>query len=271
MRSSVILLLLLFGIGSTAADSDTDRHEAPKAYRYRPIPTGKKIGPFDPRQHDSHSQLAHRSKEMKAEPRIVGGVAAGENTYQFFTRVDTSGYPYCGGSLVASDVVLTAGHCYSDALSVVVNGYDLYSSDGLLQYPRDVDYSKTKRHPDFDATTYDNDALLLKLTSPVTTPYISLNFDDENPQTGDDLTVMGLGNMQEDGAPANTLQAVTVQAVDHDYCEENYREVGLDRVKDDIMLCAGNTVEGGRDACQGDSGRFMNELCAIMIRARVVR
>jgi hypothetical protein len=58
---------------------------------------------------------------------------------------------------------------------------------------------------------------------------------------------MGLGNKLEDGTPATTLQAVTVQAVSHDLCEANYKQVGLDRVNDDVMLCAGNTVDGMKD------------------------
>lgn len=241
-----MLLFLVFGTGTAAANTDPVRSEAPKLLRRTiPEPTKKQIGPIEL---EPHSQSSHKPKDVKLEPRIVGGTSTGPNVYPFFTRVDTSGFPYCGGSLVAPDVVLTAGHCLTsdDALSVVVNGYDLYSSDGPLQFERDVDYSI--RHPDFNSATYDYDALLLKLSSPVTDiQLVSINFDDTNPQTGDDLTVMGLGNKEEDGVAASTLQAVTVQTVDHKTCEANYRNEGLDRVNDDIMLCAGNLVGGGRD------------------------
>lgn len=243
-RSSIVLLSLIFGTGSIDANNEPERSEAPKLLR-RIAPAPAKIGPIEL---DPHSQLAHKTKDMKIEPRIVGGTSTGPNVYPFFTRVDTSGFPYCGGSLVAPDIVLTAGHCWTsdDALSVVVNGYDLYSSEGPLQFDRDVNYSI--RHPDFNSATYDNDALLLKLSSPVPDiQFVSLNFDDTTPQSGDDLIVMGLGNKEEDGGAASKLQAVTVQAVDHDTCEANYRDAGLDRVNDAIMLCAGNLVDGGRD------------------------
>ena len=242
MRALLVVLMLLYESTASASDNELERSAEPK--RYRDIP--KKISPLE----HPHSHVAHRPKNIKAEPRIVGGSDTGPNAYPFFVRVDTSGYPYCGGSLVAPDVVLTAGHCFTsdDELSVVVNGYDLYSSGTDLnsdQYARNVNYSI--RHPDFNAVTYDNDALLLKLNSPVDTETILLNFNDENPQAGDDLIVMGLGNKMEDGSPASTLQAVTVQAISHELYEANYKQVGLDRVNDDVMLCAGNTVVGMKD------------------------
>jgi secreted trypsin-like serine protease len=240
-RSSIVLISLVFGTGREALGSELERLIAPKLLRGGV--TSK------PEEMDADLYSQHMHKGIKIEPRIVGGSNVDPNVYPFFTRIDTSGFPYCGGSLVAPDVVLTAGHCYTsdDALSVVVNGTELYYSNGPFRYKRDVDYSV--RHPGFNPTTYENDAMLLKLSSPVSdVQYISINFDNENPQVGDDLTVMGLGNKQEDGAPADTLQAVTVQAIAHDICKAAYTAAGLrDRVDEEIMLCAGNFREGGRD------------------------
>lgn len=265
MRAPLVLLLLLFGIDFADAEKEPERSEAPKAYRN--VPSAEsfpiKIGPLQVDIEHAHSQLQHSPKDVKAEPRIVGGVAAAPNQYQFFTRIDSNDNPYCGGSLVSSDVIMTAGHCFTDALSVVVNGYSLYSSDGTLQYQREI--VDTIRHPDFNPTTYENDVMLLKLSEPVDTEYISLNFNDENPQVGDDLIVMGLGNKEEDGAPASSLQAATVQVISHDICEENYREVGLDNVDDDIMLCAGNTVEGNKDVrC------LKSSICRVSVLVRIL-
>lgn len=92
---------------------------------------------------------------------------------------------------MAPDVVLTAGHCFANELSAVVNGYSLSGQVNEDQYPRQV--GSSLRHPDFDSTTYDNDVMLLKLTSPVfSVNYAPLNFYDANPQNEDVLTVLGL-------------------------------------------------------------------------------
>jgi hypothetical protein len=153
---------------------------------------------------------------------------------------------------VAPDVVLTAGHCFANELSVVVNGYSLSEQVNEDQYAREV--GSSLRHPDFDSTTFDNDVMLLKLTSSVVSvDHAPLNFDDANPQNGDELTVMGLGDTAEDGSASNYLREVKVEVVDHDLCLANYEKIGLGHVREDIMLCAG-AQEGNRDACQGDSG-----------------
>ena len=189
-RGSIVLLSLVFGTGCEASATVPERAQAPKLLRGGiQVPAKPKVPEADP-----YSQQKH--KEFNIEPRIIGGSnVVDPNLYPFFTRVDTSGFPYCGGSLVAPDVVLTAGHCLTsdDELSVIVNGTDIYSSNGPFRYERDVEYSR--RHPYFDPITYDNDVLLLKLSSPVSeVQVVSINFDEGNPQPGDDLTVMGLGN-----------------------------------------------------------------------------
>lgn len=148
---------------------------------------------------------------------------------------------------------MTAGHCFANELSAIVNGYSLSEQLNADQYAREV--ASSFRHPDFDSTTYENDILLLKLTSPVfSVNYALLNFDDVNPQNRDVLTVMGLGNTEENGSSSSYLREVKVETVDHDVCLVNYEKIGFGDVRKDIMLCAGVLEEGNRDACQGDSG-----------------
>lgn len=219
---------------------------------------GKSIGPLDiqhlQRQHRPQShKRAHVTKVEKMQPRIIGGTETADGTYPFFTRVDAGEFPYCGGALVAPDVVLTAGHCFINDLSVVVNGYNRFGDVEVDQYRRQVDTEL--RHPDFNQTTFANDVMLLKLTTAVfNIDFTSLNFDDLSPQTGVSLTVIGLGNIDEDGESTNRLREVTVDVVDSQLCNDNYATVGLGPVRDDIMICAGAPEQGARDACQGDSG-----------------
>jgi trypsin len=141
--------------------------------------------------------------------------------------------------MVAWDYVLTAAHCYSDALSVVID-QQRYQIEQVI------------RHPDFNPSNYENDIMLLKLQGPVkATPgldYLRLNFDGNKPDEGDELVAIGLG-ATGDSAFSTDLQEVTVDAIDPLDCSERYREIR--NVNKDLMLCA---ARAGKDACHGDSG-----------------
>src|SRR6476646_10132067 len=49
-----------------------------------------------------------------AGPRIVGGGGAGTGEYPYFVSIRraSSGFAFCGGTLISSTRVLTAGHCF---------------------------------------------------------------------------------------------------------------------------------------------------------------
>lgn len=57
------------------------------------------------------------------KPRIVGGTDVVRGEYPFFVRIDHNFFPSCGGSLVAPDVVLTAGHCLPEDSTVTVRSF----------------------------------------------------------------------------------------------------------------------------------------------------
>ena len=190
--------------------------------------------------------------------RIVGGVDAKSGAYPFFVRlesIETSAM--CGASLVARDVVLTAGHCDPNGdytFRVYVNGHadTATAADGVFETKS---IAKRKR-PDFDINTFANDFLLIKLEKPVprdTIPLVKLNTDPTIPRNNQDLRVIGLGALSEgEGAIfPDKLQEVIVTRVDMNDCAGAYAKVGINFVKESIMFCAS---QPGKDACQGDSG-----------------
>ena len=75
---------------------------------------------------------------------------------------------------------------------------------------------------------------------------------DDLAPAGRDVTVAGWGATIEGGVPADMLQEVTVQVTDMDKCRQVYRKLAGVDIRPGI-LCAGFD-EGGKDACQGDSG-----------------
>merc|ERR1711970_546885 len=99
--------------------------------------------------------------------RIVGGEDAyhGEFPHQIaLLRGGVGGSLMCGGSLVAPDEVITAGHCCdgqsASRLGVRVGNHHLYEDD---PDQKDIAVSKVMLHEDYDSWTISNDICLLKL------------------------------------------------------------------------------------------------------------
>jgi trypsin len=139
----------------------------------------------------------------------------------------------CGGSLIAPDVVMSAAHCGD------------YTGDSVFVGAVRYQVAKQVMHPAYDNNTEENDVMVLKLASPVTgSTSVELVLNDEYsiPANGNDLTVLGLGDLFEDGPAPTTLMDVVVQAIDTDQC--NSRDSYDGDVVDEVMLCAGEGTHG---------------------------
>merc|ERR1719228_3169360 len=100
--------------------------------------------------------------------RIVGGTEAypGEFPHQIaLLRGGVGGSLMCGGSLVAADRVITAGHfCDGQSasrLGVRVGNHHLYEDDPDQM---DIAVSEVMLHEEYDSWTITNDICLLKLS-----------------------------------------------------------------------------------------------------------
>ena len=78
--------------------------------------------------------------------------------------------------------------------------------------------------------------------------------DDDNPVSEDqECFVTGWGHVTENGYPSDKLREVKVKRVSLETCNSKQSYNGT---IDATMTCAGYS-EGGRDACQNDSGGSM--------------
>lgn len=197
-----------------------------------------------PRQPESTYNSTSHYEHFAYSSRIIGGQQASQGEYPYFVL-----WEGCGGSLIHSDIVLTAAHCSGQFSNrVTVGAHRRGSTQGIAQ-TRTI--TVRRRHPNFRSGTLANDFMVMKLGTPVTgiTP-IALNTNVANPSTGEGLSVMGFGTTSENSFNvATVLRDVTVNAVSHNQCNRQYDG----DIVQNIMLCA-NVAGGGKDSCQGDSG-----------------
>merc|ERR1712107_947068 len=156
--------------------------------------------------------------------RIVGGTDAypGEFPHQIMLTRGVGGSLMCGGSIVGSNKVITAGHCCdgmsAHKLGVEVGSHNLYEDDPDQE---SFAVSDVGLHEDYDSWNINNDI----------------------------CTFSGWGTTTEGGSLARVLQKVDVPVVSDEHCRDSYGQEDIT----DSMICAG-LDQGGKDSCQGDSG-----------------
>ena len=206
---------------------------------------------------------------LSPRPRIIGGTVTPESRYPYAASLlETSTLsPVCGGTLVAPDVVLTAGHCSGYFDSVQVGRHDVTAhlgptliGPGFGQVSAPGDHLVVESHvshPDYGNVIM-NDFGLAKLYGRTDVPYVRVNNRRNVPRGEADLVVMGWGvTVEGDSETASPrLREATVTSMSNEKCDGSGGVYQGDRVSyegyiGDNMLCAWGE---DRDACQGDSG-----------------
>jgi len=192
-------------------------------------------------------------------PLIFGGSDAPKGDYPWMVALMTDFYfgggnqQFCGGVLIAPDVVLTAAHCaelVQPFLSTVVVGVQDLDKVG---YNDEIYISEVHFHPNYIADAYFpvNDIAILKLFSPAPFPTIPI-FDAsamDQLAVGELMTHMGWGLRDQYTSSPGILQDVQLPLVDQMVCDEAYVFGSLG----ENQFCAGY-AGGGKSGCYGDSG-----------------
>ena len=149
----------------------------------------------------AHTTMAAPAPIPQVEPRIIGGEPAPVDAWPFAAQVmvEEGGFSgFCGGTVLSSDWILTAGHCVVDrndellpagAFQVITGTHLLMSADGTWS-----EVSEVRLHPDFFVDRFyapNIDLALLKLSTPVdetSVPVAALS-----PPPGEPATVCGGG------------------------------------------------------------------------------
>ena len=143
-------------------------------------------------------------------PRIIGGTPATELQYPFVASLQQNGFPFCAGSLIADEWVLTAAHCLTGQINPSDYTVGIYKHNIGLSDANDnacaetIQVSEVHCHEDYDDVNINNDICLVKLSQAprcvLDMPYL---FEVEGgnggvPDDGTTLTIAGWGDTDID-------------------------------------------------------------------------
>ncbi|XP_007244334.3 chymotrypsinogen A [Astyanax mexicanus] len=182
--------------------------------------------------------------------RIVNGEEAVPHSWPWQVSLqDSTGWHFCGGSLVNQNWVVTAAHCGVRTSHYVILGeHDRSSNAEAIQTLR---IGKVIQHPSYNSNTINNDITLVKLAStaqlntrvsPVCLPASS---DDYAGGLKCVTTGWGLTRYNAANTPPR-LQQTALPLLTNSNCQR-YWGTSITSV----MICAG---AAGASSCMGDSG-----------------
>jgi secreted trypsin-like serine protease len=196
-----------------------------------------------------------------AHSSVIGGSVAGHGTFPymaFVVREEGAEVGLCSGTVVSSNLILTAAHCVVDAehgqirdpstYAVVTGNVEWASPERVVSAVTQIVVNPNYAYA--GEFQFWGDAALLQLATPISSPAIRLA-TSEIWQPGTSAEVAGWGRTSPDqvGPPAQLHYAPTV-VQSTEYCKSklgtHFHPVG--------ELCAVNPPSYGAGTCHGDSG-----------------
>ena len=190
------------------------------------------------------------------QSKILSGKSSLPKSFPWMAALvfKSSGKIFCGGSLINSQFILTAGHCMinQDINSFVVV---LAETDSrLFSKSKSVfSVSSITTHPSFSGPpNYSNDLSLIQLDRPVdivnSTDISTICLPQPGPTVfGSSLIIAGWGFLANGGPQPTKLQDAVVRQQSQTYCQTIYGASKFTLKH----LCASGIREG---VCNGDSG-----------------
>uniref|UniRef100_A0A8C9Z440 trypsin n=1 Tax=Sander lucioperca TaxID=283035 RepID=A0A8C9Z440_SANLU len=167
---------------------------------------------------------------------------------------------YCGGFLLNEDFVMTAAHCKASSYTVLLGVHNISNSNGVQR----ISVEQTFPHEDYNETDFNNDIMLLKLSSKAkfraNVRPIALAGQDVG-SLPKSCIVSGWGKTNKTISYMSVLMEVNVTLIDSKQCPTNNMycskgETGLNKGDSGIpLVCENGKVYGlGSHIFLPDSG-----------------
>ncbi|XP_069796159.1 trypsin-like [Narcine bancroftii] len=180
------------------------------------------------------------------DDKIVGGYECAQHSTPWIVSLFV-GYHMCGGSLINTDWVVSAAHCYKSKLQVRLGEHNIKVDEGTEQF---IDSEKVIRHPRYNYYTLDNDIMLIKLSKPASLNrnVMAIPLPVDCAYEGEMCLISGWGETKDSAISNERLQCLDAPVLSEQVCQDSYPGMITPS-----MMCVGY-IEGGKDSCQGDSG-----------------
>ncbi len=176
---------------------------------------------------------------------VVGGNHADPHEWPDTAGIAFGNYVGCTGTLIAPDVVITAGHCIGGIDFVVLNSTDWTDEDEgeAIDVKRSIGYNGNDN--------YDVGVLILEHPAETTPRTLALDcVVDESYVDGAPVAIVGFGSTEEDAGGDNTELWEAYATIGDADCSAD------DRGCEPSIQPGGEVIAGGDgiDSCNGDSG-----------------
>jgi hypothetical protein len=268
-EATIDAIAIVLDAGRAAGRSRAQSHDRPLP-RLNPPNTHRPVRPILPSGAAGPLPLSHWPRQRRhvvdpsARAAIVGGTVASQGQLGFMAfivyRVSSTAFQLCSGTVVAPNVVLTAGHCAADeSTGALLNPSQFAVVTGSVDWTnasvRHVSgVSQILVDPAYNPSTATADAALLVLSTPTSSPSIRLatatDVALEQPGTG--AVIAGWGETFPGSGPTQNLEWASTVVQSPAYCSQfNFAPLTYDPA---VKLCAVNSPFDDTATCSGDSG-----------------
>ncbi|KAF8565017.1 hypothetical protein P879_10691 [Paragonimus westermani] len=202
---------------------------------------------------DTHLYGPALSARNKTAKRVINGIPAPDGRVPWAGQMkaveDNSNLNNCGVTIISTQWLLTAAHCFYENRESYPN-----QERQILHFHID----RVIMHPSFQPDNLLNDIALIKLRSQIPidgtlVAIASLPSDESGnniPEAGSLNYVVGWGCMQVGGSVVDRAQMIELRTNTQEECVNTF---GQDLINDVTRFCAGY-FQQNRGVCPGDSG-----------------